>query len=209
MLGFEALLRTYEADYPEFGYYLKHAAEIRNHEESHPDIAIECCVSLLQGMSKSIVYRLDPTIDIDAFEKGKLEYQIKEAFRAIEDASDVVELALPRACSTVARLAGEIRNKRGDISHGKAVPKEIESDASLARLALEITEALTRYMFAHLVRLDDTEIRYSEYAELNAELDELGAKIGRTPYSRLLFDNDFPAYEAAVDEYKVRMGIEE
>ena len=206
MLGFEALLRTYEADYPEFGYYLKHAAEIRNNEEGHPDIAIECCVSLLQGMSKSIVYRLDPAIDRKAFENGKLEYQVKQAFRVIEDASDVVELALPRACSTVARLAGEIRNKRGDISHGKAVPKEVESDASLARLALDITEALARYLFAHLVRLDDTDIRYSEYPDLNDELDEVGPRIGQTPYSRLLFENDFPAYEAAVDEYNARTG---
>ena len=119
----------------------------------------------------------------------------------IEGASDVVEIALPRACSTVARIAGEIRNARGDISHGKAVPKELESDASLARLALDVTEALTRYLFAHLIRLDDKEILYSEFPELNAELDELGPKIGLTHYSRLLFEHDFPAYEGAVDRY--------
>lgn len=207
MQRFETIIRAYEADYPEFGYYLKHAEEIRNHEESHPDIAIECCVSLLQGISKSIVYRLDKSVDRGLFEKSTLEHQVKEAFKAIEESSDVVELALPRACSTVARLAGEIRNKRGDISHGKAVPKEIESDASLARLALEMTEALARYMFAHLIRLDDTEIRYTEYPDLNAELDEQGPKIGLTPYSKLLFENDFPAYQDAVDEYNARLGV--
>ena len=201
MKGFERIVEVYAADYPEFGYYLKHVSEIRDNEENHPDITIECCTSLLQGISKSIVYRLNPGVDRKAFEGGKLEFQIKEAFRIIEDASDVVEIALPRACSTVARIAGEIRNERGDISHGKAVPKELESDASLARLALDVTEALTRYLFAHLIRLDDREILYSDYPQLNVELDELGPKIGLAPHSRLLFEHDFAAYEDAVDRY--------
>lgn len=201
MQGFERIIEAYAADYPEFEYYLKHVHEIRNNEESYPDITIECCASLLQGISKSIVYRLDPGVDRMAFEAGKLEYQVREAFRAIEGASDVVEIALPRACSTVARIAGEIRNQRGDISHGKAVPKEIESDASLARLALEVTESLTRYLFAHLIRLDEKVVLYSDYRELNARLDEEGPKIGLLPYSRLLFEHDFSAYEDAVDRY--------
>ena len=201
MQGFEKIVEAYAADYPEFEYYLKHVQEIRNNEESFPDITIECCASLLQGISKSIVYRLDPAVDRKTFEVGKLEFQVKEAFRMIEGASDVVEIALPRACSTVARIAGEIRNARGDISHGKAVPKELESDASLARLALDVTEALTRYLFAHLIRLDDKEILYSEFPDLNAELDERGPRIGLTPFSRLLFEHDFAAYEDAVDRY--------
>jgi hypothetical protein len=201
MQSFEKLIRAYATDYPDFEYYLKHAQDIRNHEEEHPDITIECSVSLLQGISKSIVYRLDPSVDREAFERGKLEYQVKEAFRAIEVQSDIVEIAFPRACSTVARIAGELRNQRGDISHGKAVPKEIASDASLARLALDVTEALTRYLFAHLIRLDSTEIRYAEFPELNAQLDQEGPKIGLTPYSRLLFEHDFSAYQDAVDRF--------
>lgn len=207
MDGFERIVASYAADYPEFQYYLKHASEIRNHEETYPDIAIECCASLLQGISKTIVYRLEPSTDRKVFEGSKLEHQVKEAFKAIESASDVIEMALPRACSTVARIAGEIRNQRGDISHGKAVPKEIESDASLARLALEMTESLSRYLLAHLIRLDDKEVRYSDYADLNALLDDRGPKIGLTPYSRLLFDNDFSAYEDAVDRFNADGGL--
>lgn len=201
MKGLERIIEAYEADYPDFKYYLKHAHEIRNNEESHPDITIECCASLLQGISKSIVYRLDPAINRKSFESSTLEHQVKEAFKAIEAVSDVVEIALPRACSTVARIAGEIRNQRGDLSHGKAVPKELESDASLARLALDVTEALTRYLLAHLIRLDEKEILYTDYIDLNAELDELGPKIGLMTYSRLLFEHDFSAYQDAVDRY--------
>lgn len=201
MQSFEKLIRAYAADYPDFEYYLKHAQDIRSHEEEHPDITIECSVSLLQGISKSIVYRLDPSVDREAFERGKLEYQVKEAFRVIEVQSDVIEIAFPRACSTVARIAGELRNQRGDISHGKAVPKEVSSDASLARLALDVTEALTRYLFAHLIRLDSAEIRYSDFPELNSQLDQEGPKIGLTPYSRLLFEHDFSAYQDAVDRF--------
>lgn len=201
MDSFESIVAGFSDEFPEFQYYLKHAKEIKGHEETHPDITIECCTSLLQGLSKSICYRLDPTIDRKAFEKGTIEYQVKTAFKLIGSASDVVEIALPQACSTVARLAGELRNMRGDISHGKAVPKEIESDASLARLALDVTEALSRYMLCHLMLLTEPKLRYEENIELNQILDDIGEPIGSTPFSLLLFTHDIDAYVFELDKF--------
>lgn len=198
---FESLVSEFSEEYPDFQYYLKHAKEIRNHEESHPDIAIECCTSLLQGLSKSICYRLDPKLDRKVFEKGTIEHQVKTAFRLIGSESDVVEIAFPQACSTVARLAGELRNMRGDISHGKAVPKDIQSDASLAKLALDVTEALARYMLSHLILLTRPELRYSDNIVFNEWLDEQGSSVGSTPYSLLLFRYDYDAYVYQLDQY--------
>lgn len=204
MDSFENLIRSYASDYPEFDYYLKHAAEIRNHTESHPDITIECCTSLLQGLSKAIYYRLHPEPDHKGFENGVLSYQVKTAFKLLEGDDNVVDMALPRACETVARLAGEIRNKRGDISHGRNVPKELQSDSSLARLSMEVTEALARYMFSNLVLRQTLPENYSAYPEFNDELDSDGPRIGKTPYSKLLYDNDYDAYIDRLDEYKAR-----
>jgi hypothetical protein len=201
MNTFESLVSEFSEEYPDFQYYLKHAKEIRNHEESHPDIAIECCTSLLQGLSKSICYRLDPKADRKAFERGTIEHQVKTAFKLIGSESDVVEIAFPQACSTVARLAGELRNMRGDISHGKAVPKDIQSDASLAKLALDVTEALARYMLSHLILLTRPELRYSDNIAFNEWLDEKGSSIGSTPYSLLLFRYDYDAYVYQLDQY--------
>ena len=201
MESFESLVASFSEEFPDFKYYLKHAKEIKNHEESHPDIAIECCTSLLQGLSKSICYRLDPTIDRKVFEKGTIEHQVKTAFKLIGSNSNVIEIALPQACSTVARLAGELRNTRGDISHGKSVPKEIQSDASLAKLALDVTEALSRYMLSHLILLTGPEIRYSDNDELNQRLDETGSPVGSTPYSLLLFRYDFDSYVFELDQF--------
>lgn len=201
MDSFESIVAGFSDEFPEFQYYLKHAKEIKGHEETHPDIAIECCTSLLQGLSKSICYRLDPATDRKTFEKGTIEHQVKTAFKLIGSSSDVVEIALPQACSTVARLAGELRNMRGDISHGKAVPKEIQSDASLARLALDVTEALARYMLCHLVLLSEPKVRYQDNIELNQILDDIGDPIGATPYSLLLFTHDFVAYVFELDKF--------
>ena len=140
-------------------------------------------------------------MDRKIFEKGTIEHQVKTAFKLIGSASDVIEIALPQACSTVARLAGELRNMRGDISHGKAVPKEIQSDASLARLALDVTEALSRYMLCHLMLLTEPKVRYEDNNELNQILDDLGDPIGSTPYSLLLFTHDFDAYVFELDKF--------
>jgi Abortive infection C-terminus len=201
MDSFENIVAGFAGEFPDFQYYLKHAKEIKNHEESHPDIAIECCTSLLQGLSKSICYRLDAGIDRKAFEKSSIEHQVKEAFKLIGDQSDVAEIALPQACSTVARLAGELRNKRGDISHGKAVPKEFQSDASLAKLALDVTEALSRYMLCHLILLSAPSVRYSDNPAFNETLDDAGEPIGSTSYSQLLYRYDFDAYVFQLDEF--------
>ena len=115
------------------------------------------------------------------------------------------EIDLPRACSNVARIAGELRTKRGDISHGKAVSKKLKSDASLAKLALDVTEAIARYMFSHLILLDGRpETRYSENEDFNFELDEFGNPIGSTPYSKLLFENDYDAYVYELDQYNAK-----
>jgi hypothetical protein len=209
MDSFENIVAGFSDEFPEFQYYLKHAKEIKGHEETYPDITIECCTSLLQGLSKSICYRLDPTTDRKAFEKGTIEHQVKTAFKLIGSTSDVIEIALPQACSTVARLAGELRNMRGDISHGKAVPKEIQSDASLARLALDVTEALSRYMLCHLVLLTEPKLRYEDHSELNLILDDIREPIGSTPYSLLLFKHDFDAYVFELDKFNAERGAEE
>lgn len=201
MDSFEKIVADFSEDFPDFQYYLKHAKEIKSNEEDHPDIAIECCTSLLQGLSKSICYRLDPNVDKKTFEKGTIEHQVKTAFKLIGNSSDVVEIALPQACSTVARLAGELRNMRGDISHGKAVPKIVQSDASLARLALDVTEALSRYMLCHLTLLTPEKLKYEDNPDFNEQLEELGDAVGSTPFSLLLFKYDPDAYEFQLDEF--------
>lgn len=202
MNSFENLISSYSAEYPEFSYYLKHAAEIRNHTESYPDITIECCTSLLQGLSKTIYFRLEPKPDKDKFENDKLQYQVRTALKLIQGQADAFEIAFPQACETLARLAGELRNRRGDISHGRNAPKELKSDASLARLAMEITEALARYMLSNFILLDELPESYADNPDFNDELDQEGPRIGASPYSKLLYENDFDAYMYRLDQYK-------
>ncbi len=202
MDSFELTIREYAKEYPDFEYYLKHAQEIKLHSESHPDIAIECCTSLLQGLSKAVYFRLEPQPDEKKFNNDAFQYQVKTALSLLGNQDDALEIALPQACSHLARIAGELRNKRGDISHGRNVPKELRSDASLSRLAMDVTEALARYMFANLVILEDLPEDYAANQIFNESLDSEGMSIGSTPYSKLLYDNDRDAYVDALDRFK-------
>ena len=48
--------------------------------------------------------------------------------------------------TSLAYAFGMLRNERGDISHGKGVPKEKNSNERLAALAMQMSEGIISYM---------------------------------------------------------------
>lgn len=44
--------------FPEFEYYIPIIEKAQSNQEKHPDITIECCNSLVQGISKTIIFSL-------------------------------------------------------------------------------------------------------------------------------------------------------
>jgi hypothetical protein len=195
----------------EFSYYIPIIEKAERNELAHPDITIECCVSLFQGISKSIVYRLDPKCDPAVFDRDTLPKQVRCAFNCLKENDDVVEDEYARAAENLARIAGALRNVRGDISHGRAVPKELESDRSLSRLVLNTSEAILRYMLASYfsIRPEPEElVEYEENAEFNTELDELNPLEGKPLYSRALYEQYYEDYIVQLDDFNDRMNSE-
>ncbi len=196
----------------EFRYYVPIIEKAEKNELQHPDITIECCVSLLQGISKTIVYRLDHSHDRIEYEKGKLKNQIRDALRCLAASDDLLEIGFPTAALNLAQVAGELRNERGDISHGRATPKVLESDRSLARLVLSVTEALLRYMLASYFsnRAEpNVQISYDEYPDFNDELDETFPLAGKPLYSRALYEQYYEDYFVQLSDFLDRLEVEE
>ncbi|MEH6742687.1 hypothetical protein [Hyphomonas sp.] len=195
----------------EFHYYITIIEKAEENEQSHPDITIECCTALFQGISKSIVHRLDPECDIPTLDRETLPKQVRYAFNCLKQNDDVVEDEYARAAENLARIAGSLRNVRGDISHGRAVPKELESDRSLSRLVLTTSEAVLRYMLASYFSIrpePEQLVEYQENPAFNDELDELNPLEGKPLYSRALYEQYYEDYLVQLDDFMDRMDSE-
>lgn len=191
------LIERHSPEESDFRYYIPIIEKAERNEIGHPDITIECCASLFQGIAKTIVYRLDPPSDKPQFERESIQRQVKAAFRCLERSDDAMELAFPVAVENMIRIVGELRNFRGDISHGRVVPKELQSDRSLARLVLNVSESVIRYMLASYFAIRPTalpEIPYSENEAFNDDLDERFQLEGKPLYSMALYQQYYEDY---------------
>lgn len=102
-----------------------------------------------------------------------------------------------------------IRNSRGELSHGRNVPKELINEQDLSRLLREITESLSRYLISSLFSFkleqvkeepesEEDFIRYEDNAEFNDLLDEDYPYDGKLLYSQAL-------YELYCEDYAIQL----
>jgi hypothetical protein len=202
------LIERHADENSELRYYIKQINEAEANEVHHPDICIECCASIFQGISKTIVNRLDPPQDREQFEKDSIQRQVKRALRCLSASDSLVELGFPIAVENIVRVLGELRNDRGDISHGRAVPKELQSDRSLARLVLNITEAIVRYMLASYFALKPERSfvpPYEENDKFNAMIDDANTLPGKLIYSKALYDQYPEDYVIRLKEFNYEL----
>lgn len=198
------LIERHSDENSEFRYYIKHIDEAEANEIAHPDITIECCASLFQGVSKTIVARLDPPENAKAFADGSVQSQVRAALKCLAVGDDIIEIDFPRRAESLVQIVGELRNQRGDISHGRAVPKELQSDRSLARLVLNLTEPIVRYMLASFFALQPERPfvqPYDDNGAFNDYLDEETVLPGKLSYSRALYDQYPEDYMLRMKEY--------
>lgn len=215
MESLKNLINRHLDDFPEFDYYLMMIEKAEINQNTHPDICIECCNSLIQGISKTIILQLNDDAtkkDIDSYKTDKL---IKGALKSLAEHDDVYEDDFVRRGVSLALSISTLRNARGDISHGKAVPKTLVSDKALARVVVEMTATLLRYTLATFYTLqlesqieetateetEDDELQYDDHPEFNDYLDEQYPLDGKLLYSIALFELYFEDYEIQLSDY--------
>lgn len=203
------LLHQNKRKYSDFGYYYLHIEKVENNKSKNPDIAIETCKSLIEGVSKSVLKTLDTTFDEKKETTGRsaksVQQFFKKALEKIAEKSEEFEVGFIHASGQIINIISEIRTKRGDISHGKSVPKIEESSPEFAEMVTNMTDLIISYTLKHFFQIDVTHRDKLNYhteedkniIEYNIYLDESQPDfpISTTKYSQLLYENDYDEYE--------------
>jgi hypothetical protein len=196
----KVILKTLENNYSNIDYYNLIVDKIEKNVDNNPDISIESCKSLIEGISKFILKQLDNTYDPNKF--LDLQPLFKKALASISTYNKNTEDDFTNRTCALVHLIGEIRSKRGDISHGKLAPKEFNSNSIFSKLVMDITDSLLFYVLTCFSQVQVVKVlEFKDNPEFNQWLDEENP-FGNLSYSRALFDQDSVAYEQELINYK-------
>ncbi|MFL1013616.1 hypothetical protein [Flavisericum labens] len=182
-----------------FEEYFKIIDIIQANEIANPDICIESCKALIEGVSKTIIISLDNTKTPANIDDENLPKLFKQSMNLLSDNCEDIEGDFVVRFSAIIQVLGEIRNKRGDISHGRMAPKPIFSSSKLATTVKNMTENILEYVLEHYFSLDlsSGKLIYEEIEDYNNWLDEnTEFPIKKAKYSQLLYENDYDEYES-------------
>lgn len=189
-------------------YYHSHLTLIENYIEEKPDISIETCKALIEGISILALHLLkQEPLDshnkdnfADLFRRALLELQKERGFSDIDTVKRLV---------SVVHHIGEIRNSHCDIGHGRASLKDQVNDADFAEFIIGVTDNLCTYMLRRLDQLSEKEVLYEDNPEFNVYLDEENPMPGKIFYSKALFEQEFETYEIQLGDYVLENNLEE
>ena len=222
MQRLKSIIEENKAAFPAFEYYIPIIEKAESYEASRPDTAIECCNSLLQGLSKSIILALDESAtdkELDSRSEGKTNKLVKRACECLKQNNDSYEDGFVYRASAMVDGISILRNARGDISHGRAVPKQLQSHQNLAIACNEVSGGLLSYMLSSFfaMKLASAEedmqpepslefnIEYDQNPDFNDYLDELNPLSGKMLYSEALFQTYLEEYQIQLNDYEDMM----
>ena len=195
------ILKDLESRYTNIDYYQTIIQQIEENVDSNPDICIESCKALLEGLSKFIWKQIDLTYNASIADKMDFHPVVRQAMTKLADYNEDIELDFVNKVNKLIVSIGEVRNKRGDISHGKLSPKEYFSDSQFAQLVMNITDNMLYYVLHSFSKVSlIKEFEYEDNPEFNEWLDNENV-IGNLSYSKALFDQDQVAYEEELENY--------
>ncbi|MBC7524101.1 MAG: abortive infection family protein [Flavobacterium sp.] len=195
------ILIALESRYTNIDYYQTIIEKIEENVESNPDISIESCKALLEGLSKFIWKQIDLSYDALVADKMDFHPVVRQAMTKLADFNEDIELDFVNKVNKLIVSIGEVRNKRGDISHGKLSPKEYFSDSQFSNLVMNITDNMLYYVLHSFSKVSVIkELEYEDNIEFNDWFDNENP-MGNLSYSRALFDQDQVAYEQELENY--------
>lgn len=189
-------------------YYDTHLTLIEGHIEEKPDISIETCKALIEGLSKLTLHVLNNEA-LDSHGTEKLQPLFKRALAELQKGRGFSDTDLVNRVGAVVAYIGELRNGHGDISHGRASLKEQVNDADFADFIIGITDSLCTYMLRRLDQVAEVELRYEDNPEFNASLDEAYPLGNAVRYSKALFEQERKTYEIERGDYIIENNPDE
>lgn len=193
----KTLIAKHSDRYEEFDYYLGIIEKAEKNVINYPDISIESCKSLIEGLSKSILKNLDASYDSKITDAKEFSPLLKEAIARLSEHDEALEADFTNRCGSFLHYIGHLRNTRGDISHGRHAPKDLSSDVRLSRLVLHITEGLVYYLLTVFYSIDlsyKEVVLYEDNQAFNDMLDTTYVLDGVVKYSKALYEQDNDSY---------------
>jgi hypothetical protein len=188
-----------EKNYSNIDYYYMIVEKIEKNVVQHPDISIESCKSLIEGVCKFILKQLDSGYDPN--KSLDLQPLYKKTLTLISTYNKAIEEDFTNRTGALVHLIGEMRSKRGDISHGKLSPKEFSSDPLFSKFVMDVTDSLLFYILTCFSQIEVQKVlEYSDNPEFNQGLDDENP-FGNLRYSKALFDQDIEAYKQELLTY--------
>lgn len=209
MNSLEQLILNNLKDYPEWSEYNSVVLDfIRSHTEKRPDMCIEGCKCLIEGISKFIYFSLASDIQ----NQGKwVHLPFKEKVEKCVSALGLngYEDEFLRENLNLTYKLGQIRNERGDISHGQAYPKSSYSDIAFAKFIGLWAEGLCYFLLSRYITVKRTQsstveeglYNSSQFSEFDQYLDRLHPDVKYIAYSKALKEQDKLQYELLMDGY--------
>lgn len=217
-----------EARHFDAKYYKELLDTIDNYVNEKPDITIETCKAIIEGLCKLILMELEQTPE--SYFKDKdltLAKLFKEARNSLKkhiddnladivyDNSIVLEYGvIPTLLEQLLRTevvtkVGIIRNEHGDISHGRTPLKQQVNDEDLADLIVGLTDSICSYMLKKFHQVKEEAVHYEDNTDFNKYLDEMHSLENDIVYSKALFEQQPETYEILLDDYKLENELEE
>jgi hypothetical protein len=218
-----AVITAHLSSFKEFEYYFSIIDIAEDSVNEKPDVTIDCCKSLIEGVAKSILITLDNNYKknnklVDGVKASKLfDKAIKLISKYDQSLIGKETDFLSKSRELVDVIIG-IRNDRGEISHGKFTPKpnEIISTSEFALFVINLTDSIVSFMLKILFQIDIPQTERLNYEDEEMEAyntwldDSTDFPIKKAKYSQLLYENDYDEYESRYsDEFLKTDDIEE
>lgn len=189
-------------------YYQSHFDLVEDYIDEKPDITIETCKALIEGISKLSLHLLNQE-PLDSHNDEKFQTLVKRALTELQKGRGFSDADLCKRLSGVVHYIGEVRNEHCDIGHGRASLKDQVNDADFADLIVGITDSICTYMLRRLDMLAEKVIEYDDHPEFNAFLDEQYQLPGKILYSIALFNQEPETYEIELADFILESDPEE
>lgn len=189
-------------------YYHSHLTLIESYIEEKPDISIETCKALIEGIAILALHLLKQE-PLDSHQNSSISELFKRALSELQKGRGFSDVDMVKRLGSVVHYLGEIRNSHCDIGHGRASLKDQVNDADFAEFIIGITDNLCTYMLRRLDQLSVKEVLYEDNPEFNDSLDKDNPMPGKILYSKALFEQEFETYEIQLGDFMLEDDQEE
>ena len=157
---------------------------------------------MFEGLSKFIILNIDKSLSFNIIEGFKYKRAISKAIDLLEKEDETFEPDFSKNLLKALENLGNIRNDRGDISHGRLSPKPLESHIHFSIFIVSLSDSFASYLlnsFSKVPRVK--ELEYEDSSDFNEKLDNENPLKEYLSYSKALYDQDPVAYELKLQDF--------